>query len=240
VDELHPGLYETLVTQGLRQQLDDLADRLPVDRRRLRSGFSTAYVGSSNLTHSAQVTGLEWNVQVSAARNAGVVEKFTAVFDSYWSGGDFVPFDGGQFDDEQRRAGRTDRGPQVILSPIELRPFPFQERLLELVELARQQGHHRNLLVAATAPARPSSPRSTTPGCEARCAARACSSSPTVRRSSTGAWRPSATPSVSPPSARSGWAVCTRPASSTCSPRSRASSARPATSAPWLPTTSTW
>ena len=27
---------------------------------------------------------------------------------------------------------------------------PFQERLLELVELARQRGHHRNLLVAAT------------------------------------------------------------------------------------------
>jgi superfamily II DNA or RNA helicase/HKD family nuclease len=115
-----------------------------------RSGFSTAYVGSSNLTHSAQVTGLEWNVRASAARNAGVVEKFTAVFDSYWSGGDFVPYDGARFDDEQRRAGRTDRGPQVILSPIELRPFPFQERLLELVELARQQGHHRNLLVAAT------------------------------------------------------------------------------------------
>ncbi|HEV7759273.1 MAG TPA: phospholipase D-like domain-containing protein, partial [Acidimicrobiales bacterium] len=117
---------------------------------RRRSGFSTAYVGSSNLTHSAQVTGLEWNVRASAARNPTVLDKFAAVFDSYWAGGDFVPYDGQRFDDEQRRAGRVDGGPRVILSPIELRPFPFQERLLELVTLSRQRGHHRNLLVAAT------------------------------------------------------------------------------------------
>ena len=55
------------------------------------SGFSTAYIGSSNLTHSAQVSGLEWNVRVSAARNAPVVEKVAAVFESYWNGNDFVP-----------------------------------------------------------------------------------------------------------------------------------------------------
>jgi superfamily II DNA or RNA helicase/HKD family nuclease len=115
-----------------------------------RTGFSTAYVGSSNLTHSAQVTGLEWNVRASSARNPDVVDKFSAVFDSYWANGDFVPYDAGQFDEEIRRAGGVDRGPQVILSPIELRPWPFQERLLELVELARNRGHHRNLLVAAT------------------------------------------------------------------------------------------
>lgn len=115
-----------------------------------RSGFSTAYVGSSNLTHSAQVTGVEWNVRASQARNPDLIAKFAAVFESYWSGGDFVGYDPAQFKVEQRRAGRTDNGPHIILSPIELRPFPFQERLMELVEVSRQRGHHRNLLVAAT------------------------------------------------------------------------------------------
>jgi superfamily II DNA or RNA helicase len=38
----------------------------------------------------------------------------------------------------------------VTLSPIEIRLEPFQERLLELIAVAREQGHHRNLLVAAT------------------------------------------------------------------------------------------
>jgi superfamily II DNA or RNA helicase len=38
----------------------------------------------------------------------------------------------------------------VFLSPIELRPEPFQERLLEQIALARERGHHRNLLVSAT------------------------------------------------------------------------------------------
>jgi superfamily II DNA or RNA helicase/HKD family nuclease len=115
-----------------------------------RSGFSTAYVGSSNLTHSAQVTGVEWNVRASAARNPDVIAKFGAVFESYWCGGDYLPYDPEQFEDEQRRAGRTDTGPNVILSLIELRPLPYQDRLLELVAVSRQRGHHRNLLVSAT------------------------------------------------------------------------------------------
>ena len=114
------------------------------------SGFSTAYVGSSNLTHSAQVTGMEWNVRASAARNPTVISKFEAVFDSYWAGGDYLPYDAGQFEAEQHRAGRESSGPTVILSPIELRPLPFQDRLLELVEVSRQRGYHRNLLVSAT------------------------------------------------------------------------------------------
>ncbi len=112
------------------------------------SGFTTAYVGSSNLTHSAQVTGLEWNLRFSAARNPHVLQKVAAVFDSYWHSGDFVPFDPVQFEAATSRPGRE--AAVVCLSPIEVRPEPFQERLLEQIELSRQQGHHCNLLVSAT------------------------------------------------------------------------------------------
>jgi superfamily II DNA or RNA helicase/HKD family nuclease len=114
------------------------------------SGFSTAYVGSSNLTHAAQVLGREWNVRASAARNPDLVGKFAAVFDALWEGGDFVPYDPGRFQEERNRASRTDGGPVVMLSPLEVRPHPFQVRLLEQLELARRRGRHRNLLVAAT------------------------------------------------------------------------------------------
>jgi superfamily II DNA or RNA helicase/HKD family nuclease len=110
-------------------------------------GFSTAYVGSSNLTHSAQVDGLEWNVRLSGARNPSVIEKVAAVFDSYWESGDFVPFDSQSF---RERTRVIDIIAVWSITPTDLRLEPFQERLLEQVEVARTRGHHRNLLVSAT------------------------------------------------------------------------------------------
>jgi superfamily II DNA or RNA helicase/HKD family nuclease len=112
-----------------------------------RSGFSTTYIGSSNLTHSAQVSGLEWNVRVSGARNPDVVEKVAAVFESYWNGGTFLPYDRDQFIE---RTDSDRSGPSFVLSPVEIRLEPFQEDLLAKIAFARSQGHHRNLLVAAT------------------------------------------------------------------------------------------
>ncbi|MEZ4301327.1 MAG: DEAD/DEAH box helicase family protein [Polyangiaceae bacterium] len=112
------------------------------------SGFSTAYVGSSNLTHSAQVSGLEWNVRVSGNKNPQIVEKIAAVFESYWNSPDFLDYDPAQF--KAVAESSPTRGLTVLLSPIELRPEPFQERLLEQIALSRELGHHRNLLVSAT------------------------------------------------------------------------------------------
>ena len=113
-----------------------------------QSGFSTAYIGSSNLTHSAQISGLEWNVRVSGARNPDVIDKVAAVFDSYWHNPDFRPYDERSFASVRKSHDRLashnsleSHGPSAE---------PFQERLLEQITLSRQQGHHRNLLVAAT------------------------------------------------------------------------------------------
>ncbi|MCU0655001.1 MAG: DUF3427 domain-containing protein [Polyangiaceae bacterium] len=112
-----------------------------------RSGFSTGYIGSSNLTHSAQVSGLEWNVRASGARNPGVLAKIEAIFESYWNSRDFVPYQREHFLD----ATAAERpAPVVWMSPVELRLEPFQERLLEQIALSRQRGFHRNLLVSAT------------------------------------------------------------------------------------------
>ena len=92
------------------------------------SGYSTAYVGSSNLTHQAQVTGLEWNVRISGVRNPDVTRQIEAIFESYWNNQDFRPFESVQFL-ENTRAART-ANYSISIPPTELRPEPFQTRLL--------------------------------------------------------------------------------------------------------------
>lgn len=112
------------------------------------TGTSTAYVGSSNLTHHGQSSGLEWNVRVSGVRNPDIVAKIAAVFESYWNSGDYKAYDREEF--RARMPGQDGADHAYAVSPVELRLEPFQERLLEKIALAREQGLHRNLLVSAT------------------------------------------------------------------------------------------
>jgi superfamily II DNA or RNA helicase/HKD family nuclease len=114
-----------------------------------RSGFSTAYIGSSNLTYQAHHSGLEWNVRVSGARNPAVIEKVHALFESYWVQGDFQGYVRDDFD-RAIEQGKSRGAGAIALSPTEIRLEPFQRRLLEQIAIARDQGHHRNLLVSAT------------------------------------------------------------------------------------------
>ena len=60
---------------------------------RRNSGFDTAYVGSSNLSRSALVDGLEWNVRLSGVATPELLRKFSATFDTYWADPAFVRYD---------------------------------------------------------------------------------------------------------------------------------------------------
>jgi superfamily II DNA or RNA helicase/HKD family nuclease len=117
------------------------------------SGFSTAFVGSSNLSHAALVDGLEWNVRLAEKSAPAVFGKLCATFDSLWSDESFESYDPNRdaerFDAAVKATGRTEAA--TVLSGIEVRPWHYQRQMLEalVVERARHR-RHRNLVVAPT------------------------------------------------------------------------------------------
>ncbi|MGH3767949.1 MAG: DUF3427 domain-containing protein [Pseudonocardiaceae bacterium] len=120
---------------------------------RRNSGFDTGYVGSSNLSKSALVDGLEWNVRISGIATPVLVRKFEATFDTYWNNPDFLPYHPDRDADLLDRALAAEGGARstITLSGLEVRPRPHQERILAALEAERTvHDRHRNLVVAAT------------------------------------------------------------------------------------------
>jgi superfamily II DNA or RNA helicase/HKD family nuclease len=118
------------------------------------SGFGTAFVGSSNLSRSALVDGLEWNVRLSAVATPDLIRKFAGTFDSYWADPAFVDYDP---DDDaaaerlREALGRDQINAPSLVSGLEVRPYPHQTQILEGLESERAvHDRHRNLVVAAT------------------------------------------------------------------------------------------
>lgn len=115
------------------------------------SEYSTAYVGSSNLSHAAQTDGLEWNVRVARADQPALVDEMCELFESYWNDADkFEPFDGREHD--RRRLARALAEPASSRATLtfELEPKEWQKPILREIEDARAAGRHKNLVVAAT------------------------------------------------------------------------------------------
>jgi superfamily II DNA or RNA helicase len=112
------------------------------------SGFSTAYIGSSNLTHSALHEGLEWNVRLSQVHSDSLLERFRAAFETYWSDDRFVPYQRQVFVDAVKRERSIGT---IDFTPFDIVPYEYQRDMLDRLTVERERhGRWHNLVVAAT------------------------------------------------------------------------------------------
>lgn len=121
------------------------------------TGYSTAYVGSSNLSKSALLDGLEWNVRLSEVEQGHLLDTFRATFDEYWEDPAFESYD--PTDAAQRArldealaaesSGPTDL--PIQLTSLDVRPWGYQREILDELAAEREvHDRHRNLVVMAT------------------------------------------------------------------------------------------
>jgi superfamily II DNA or RNA helicase/HKD family nuclease len=120
------------------------------------AGTSTAYVGSSNLSRSAMVDGLEWNVRVSGLEQPYVLETFAAMFDQYWEDPAFEAYEPDRDGERLRTALARERESTpadlgLEITNLDVRPYPYQQLILEELAARREvHGEWRNLVVMAT------------------------------------------------------------------------------------------
>ena len=113
------------------------------------TGFSTAYIGSSNLSNPALTGGLEWNVKVTEKESFDIVKKFSVSFESYWNDASFETFDPENPDCHEKlkkelTRAAFDRKSKRSLQ-VSIRPYAYQQEILDNLAAEREvYGHYRN------------------------------------------------------------------------------------------------
>ena len=117
------------------------------------TGFTTAYVGSSNLSNAAISSGLEWNVKVTRKDLPETIDKIAATFESYWNSNEFEYYS----EDQKERLARALNAEKYFGSnhaevyTMDITPYSYQQEILDKLEAERTvRGYNRNLVVAAT------------------------------------------------------------------------------------------
>lgn len=118
-----------------------------------KSGYSTAYIGSANLSGAAITSGLEWTIKITEQDQPAVLRQFRGEFEAYWESDNFeICHEGdlGRFRKAIHQAQvRRDNPAARFYAEITARPF--QERILEKLIAERTiHGSFRNLIIAAT------------------------------------------------------------------------------------------
>lgn len=118
------------------------------------TGFGSAYIGSANISRAALSEGLEWTSKVSQYELPQIWQKVTATFESYWNDDEFETYDEAGAErlrgaiERERQVGKIEVG---SLPTFDLRPYPFQEEILDAISAEREvRQKNKHLIVAAT------------------------------------------------------------------------------------------
>lgn len=117
------------------------------------TGFTTAYVGSSNLSNAAISSGLEWNFKLTEKDLPETIRKINATFDSYWNSNDFEHY----CEDQKERLSKALKAEKYYVSNdlkqyvFDIVPYSYQQEILDKLYAEREiRGNFKNLVVAAT------------------------------------------------------------------------------------------
>ncbi len=117
------------------------------------TGFTTAYIGSSNMSNAALTSGLEWNVKATEKDMAETIAKVAFTFDTYWNDREFETYDESQKKrliqalKNEKYVGEGEERKYVF----DIRPYSYQQEILDKLKAEREVlGYNKNLVVAAT------------------------------------------------------------------------------------------
>jgi len=117
------------------------------------TGFGSAYIGSANVSKAALDEGLEWTAKISQYETDHLWQHALATFESHWEDQtEFTPC-GKDNLDELGQALLLERGDATsteTLSFFDLRPYGYQQSILDDIAAERSAGKCKHLVIAAT------------------------------------------------------------------------------------------
>ena len=117
------------------------------------TGFNTAYIGSSNISEQALDTGAEWNVKVTQMEQPRMMKTILGAFDASWWADGYETFVNGEDNERLKAALNKEVDNEIDFSTLKglIRPFDYQQEILERLQVEREvRNHWKNLVVAAT------------------------------------------------------------------------------------------